>query len=327
MKKLNKMLRELLVCLVTVICLGTNFSTVANATEVEAPADEQAATEARPAAQAVATTAEGSSAAIVEVQDYTIEGGMIEAGKEITVNLTLHNTSSSVNASSTMMTLSNSTGSLYPAYGKSNQIYVGNISAGNTKVVSVPMTIGSNFAGDAIDLTCRFDYASQNARLTNTAMIVIPISGGNTIGVKSINVSSHAIVNGKSLLTFSYVNQSSSNITDAKLSIEGNVSSASKEISLDTVYAGKAYTQDFYVTFKEPGNQAIKVTLQYTDVDGEVTVTDLGTFDVTVSKQNVEEENNSQISFVVSLIGKIVAMAIIIFAAAVMYVYIKKKVF
>ncbi|SFO24610.1 hypothetical protein SAMN04487831_1148 [Pseudobutyrivibrio sp. UC1225] len=302
MRKLNKILKTIIVCLFAIICLGTNITMVANATE-----------------------GEGSVVAIVEIQNYSVEGGMIEAGKEITVNFTLHNASNYLNASSVIMTLNNSTGIIYPSYGKSNQVYVGNILAGGTKEVSVPLVIGDTFSGTAVDLTCQFEYISQNSRMTNTSTIVIPTSGGSTIGVKSIDVSSHAIVNGKSLLAFSYVNQSSANITDAKLVLDGNVSSASKEIKLDTVYAGKSYTNDYYVIFDEAGNQTINVSLQYTDADGEIVVNDLGSFDITVSKESVNSEDESNIAHIVELVGKVGALVFAVLTLIVIAIYVKKR--
>ena len=302
MKKLNKILKAITVCLFAIVCVGANMTMVANATE-----------------------AEGSVVAIVEIQNYSIEGGMIEAGKEITVNFTLHNASSYLNASSVIMTLTNTTGSIYPSYGNANQIYVGNLLAGGTKEVSVPMAIGDTFTGNAVDLTCQFEYISQNTKMSNTSTIVIPTSGGSTIGVKSVDVSSHAIVNGKSLLAFSYANQSSSNITDAKLVIDGNVSSTSKEIKLDTVYAGKSYTIDYYVIFNEAGNQTIGISLQYTDADGDTVVTDLGKFDVTVSKESLAEDDGSEIMKYLNLGGKIVSLVFLLIIVACITIYLKKK--
>lgn len=302
MRNIKNTLKRITICLVAFVCISANITMVAKATEVES-----------------------SSAPIIEVQNYTIEGGMIEAGKEITVNLTLHNTAADMSANSIMMTLSNSTGMIYPVYGNDNQVFVGTISAGKTKTVSVPLTIGDKFIGSAIDLVCQFDYETNGIGLNNVSTIVIPTSGGSTIGVKSVDVSSHAIVNGKSLLEFSYINQSSSNITDAKLIVEGNVSSASKEIKLDTVYSGKSYIQDYYVTFTEPGNQKIKVSLEYTDIDGDTTVTDLGTYDVTVSKESAVETKDNQIGTILKWAGRGIALVVLIVTLVACISYIKKR--
>ena len=310
MKKMKAILQKVTVCLFAVVCLCANISTVANAAEIgERERDRDAA-----------------SVAIIEVQSYTIEGGMIEAGKDITVNLTLHNTATNVSANNILMTLSNSNGSLYPVYGNSNQVYVGTISADQTKVIPVKLTIGNTFTGNAVDLSCDFVYESANTRMNNTSTIVIPTSGGSTIGVKSVDMTSHAIVNGKSLLAFSYVNQSSSNITDAKLLITGKVSTGSKEIKLDTVYAGKSYTEDLYVTFVEPGDQEINISLQYTDTDGTQRLTDLGNYDVTVSKESsFESENNGGSNVIFKWVGIGVAGIVGLIALIAVISYIRKR--
>ena len=99
MKKLINILKTITVCLFAVFCISANITMVANATEVEAEpaaeATEEATTEATTQVRAAAPV-EGSIAAIIEIEEYTIDGGMIEAGKEITVNLTLHNPSSAI---------------------------------------------------------------------------------------------------------------------------------------------------------------------------------------------------------------------------------------
>lgn len=302
MKNIKSIIKKMTVCLCAVLCLGSNLSIVANADEVD-----------------------GSAVAIIEIQDYTIEGGMLEAGKEITVNLTLHNTAANASANSVLMTLSNTTGVLYPTYGSANQIYVGTIAAGGTADVSVPLTIGANFLGDAVDLTCDFKYETAGISMSNASTIVIPTSGGSTIGVKSIDVSTHAIVNGKSLLSISYVNQSSTNITDAVLIVDGNVSSTSKEIKLDTIYAGKSYTEDYNVTFKEAGNQEVGITLQYTDANGETVSTDLGTFGVTVSKENTDVVESKADNPILLWAGRGVSGLVLLVVVALVVVYVKKK--
>lgn len=320
MTKKNTFKRLTVVCLLTVVCSFFNLFTVANATEVEEPVAEAA----EEATSVAAPVVSGSAVAIVEVEDYTIEGGILEAGKEITINLTLHNTSKNAAATSVMMTLSSESGMIYPVYGNSNQIYVGSIGAGASEVVSVPVSISEQFTGDMADLTCQFDYESSGSRMNNMATIVIPTSGGNTIGVKSIDVTSHAIVNGKSLLSFNYVNLSNKNITDAVLTIEGNVSSNSKKIKIDTIYAGKSYSHDYYVTFTKAGNQDISIKLSYTDIDGETVETDLGNYSVTVSQENTGASTTVP-SKILTWVGRVVAVLAGLAVVFVVVVYVKKR--
>ena len=315
MKKINTILKTLFVCLFAVVIVGANTTFVSFATEVEETAEAEQETPA--------LVAESSVVAIVEVESYTIEGGMLEAGKDVTVNFNLHNTSDTYSASSIIMTMTSSSGMIYPVYGTDNQIYVGTIGAGKTKTVSVPVTVSSFFRLDSVDITCQFDYISSNNKLGNTSTIVIPASGGTTLGVKSIDLSSHAIVNGKSLLSFRYANNSEVNITDAKLVINGNVSESSKAIKLDTAYAGKSYNKDFYVTFVEDGDQEITVTLEYTDIDGSEVSTDLGTYRILVSKET-EEDVVVTPNRMLSMAGKAVGVLVLLGAVCVTIVYIKK---
>lgn len=315
MKKINTILKTLFVCLFAVVIVGANTTFVSFATEVEETAEVEQETPV--------LEAESSVVAIVEVESYTIEGGMLEAGKDVTVNFNLHNTSDTYSASSIIMTMTSSSGMIYPVYGTDNQIYVGTIGAGKTKTVSVPVTVSSFFRLDSVDITCQFDYISSNNKLGNTSTIVIPASGGTTLGVKSIDLSSHAIVNGKSLLSFRYANNSEVNITDAKLVINGNVSESSKAIKLDTAYAGKSYNKDFYVTFVEDGDQEITVTLEYTDIDGSEVSTDLGTYRILVSKET-EEDVVATPNRMLSMAGKAVGVLVLLGAVCVTIVYIKK---
>ena len=316
MKK-NLIKKITVVCLLTAFCSFFNIYTVANATEVEEPA----ATEV---AETVEAPVASSSVAIVEIADYTIEGGILEAGKEITINLTLNNTSRNTAATSVIMTLSSASEMIYPVYGNSNQIYVGSIGAGASKTISIPVTISNQFAGDMADLTCEFNYESSGSVMNNSATIVIPTSGGNTIGVKSIDVTSHAIVNGKSLLSFNYVNLSNKNITDAVLTVEGNVSSNSKKIKIDTIYAGKSYSQDYYLTFTEAGNQEISIKLSYTDIDGETVETDLGNYSVTVSRESEVAEASTP-NVILTWVGRVIAVIAGLAVVFVVVVYIKKR--
>ncbi|SDB46700.1 hypothetical protein SAMN02910298_02341 [Pseudobutyrivibrio sp. YE44] len=326
MKNRLFIIKKSAVCLLTAVCAFTNVSLIANATEETEPTEEVAtATESTEATEAPSPVAEASSSAIVEIEGYTIEGGMLDSGKEITVKLNLHNTGSSTAATSLMLTFSSASGMAYPTYGNDNQIYVGTIGAGQNKEVEVPLSISSQFVGDAIDLTCKFNYLAGGQSMNNEASLIIPKSGGSTIGVKSLSVSSHAIVNGKSLLSIGYVNQSGSNISDAKLVVDGNVSSSSKSIKLDTIYSGKSYNEDFYLTFKESGEQDVSVALVYTDVSGEEVHTDLGTFGVSVSKETEAEAEDNAVMNILAIVGKIVSLVGVVFVGALLVLYIKKR--
>lgn len=226
---------------------------------------------------------------VVEVKDFSIEGGVLTPGSEISLNVTLHNTSSSSVAESVMITIKADKKLVYPVYGSDNQVFVGAIKAGEDASVSIPLTVSSTFSGDPVPVDFEIIYSSKGNTLSNATSIIIPSAGGNKIAIKSVDVATHAVVGGRSLISMRYSNQSNEDIADAKLYIEGNVSSDYREIEMDTIYSNKDYLDDYYVCFSADGNQDITISLAYKDAEGNQYNENLGTYTVSVSKTISEE--------------------------------------
>ncbi len=271
------------------------------------------------------TVSANLSSALIGVEKYSIGTGILEAGKDVTIMLTLRNLSSNVGANNVMITTSSTSGMIYPVYGSDNQIYVGNISAGSTKEISIPVSVSPKFNGDYVDFTCEFAYQSGLNKLSNTSTMIIPTSGGSTIKVKAISLSSHASVNAKTLLSISYSNNSGSNITDAKLVVDGNVSFDSKSIPLGTVKPGKNYAEDLYIIFSEEGSQNVNIKLTYTDISGEPVEIDLGKYTVSVSEELAPTVSGKGYDKNLSLIGKLIALVAMLAACVCTFFYIKKR--
>ena len=307
MKKINSILKSCVLGLLTILFLITNNSIVARATET----DDKAIS--------------GAGAAVLEIASYSVDGGVIEAGKTVTVNFVIHNTSSSAGASNVLMTISSTSSMAYPVYGSDNQSFVGSVSAGATAEVSIPVTISSKYSGDVLDLTCKLDYETKGIKASNSSNIVIPSSAGNTLWVKSIEVSKRAVVNGDSLVSVSYANVGTEDISGAELVLEGAVSADSERISLGTINSGKTYTEDFHISFIEMGDQQISVKLVYPVSEEEVSETNLGTYSVTVSAPVTTEVVDESTQAMLSLIGLAVAAAAFIAAVVVIIMYIKKR--
>lgn len=290
-------------CLLAMLIGGAGFDVTAQATEAETV---------------------NPSAAVVVIDSYSIEGGTLAAGKEISVELTLHNASMTAAATNVLMTVSSSTGLIYPSYGSDNQFFVGTIAAGASETLTVPVTIAPNYNSEMLDLVCKFDYASMNTKMSNTATVVIPNSGGGSIEVKSTNVSTHATVNGESLLSISFVNLTSEKVTDAEILVNGTVSPDSKVISLGTIKANKNYSEDLRIKFTEAGDQEIELVFAYTDVDGQRVETDLGKYSVEVEENLVTTASNENEGMIL-WIGRGISVLGLILAAVAIILYIKKR--
>ncbi|MCR5670173.1 MAG: hypothetical protein K6G10_04140 [Butyrivibrio sp.] len=263
-------------------------------------------------------------AAVVEVESYSIEEGFLQAGSNVTIDFVLHNTSALAAANSLIMTVSSESNMIYPSFGSDNQIYVGSIKAGESQQVSVKVTVSPELTADMTDLTCRLDYVSAGRQMSNTSRMVIPTTGARTIGVRSVEVSPVAKVDGKTLISLSLVNNGNANITDAELVIEGNVSDESKNIPLDTIYFGKTHSEDCQITFTESGEQSVNVSLGYTNTEGEKEKIELGVFTVTVEEDAAEiTEKGSNAAL--GTIGKVITFLSLFAAAAVTVGYIIKR--
>ena len=299
-------------------------ATAAEGEEAEAAEEVPATAESTNVIQTEAELNADSKVAYVEVEKYTIEGGLLESGNELTINLTVRNISSVAAAESLVMTMSSESSMIYPKYGTDNQIFIGKLLPKESKTISIPVTVSSKFEGDATDFSCRFDYLSLDNKISNTSSMIITTSSGKGLIVKSMDLSSHAILNGKSLLSISYSNKSNGNITDAQLLIDGNVAAESKIIRLDTVYAGKNYTKDYNVTFTKAGNQDVSVKLVYTDVTGERLQADLGSYSVTVSDE-VTARRGSTTSKALLWGGRALAGIVLLVAFVFGFIYFKKR--
>lgn len=308
MKNLLFVLKTSVGCLLAIYLFFFNISTVAKA--VEADESQQMS---------------GSTVALVEISSYEISEGIIEAGRDVKINVNLHNASTTTNAHNVIVTVSSSSGMVYPTYGHDNQVYVGTIGPNKTSTATIPVTISPDFNGNAIDLTCSIAFESRGTRLSNVATMVLPTSNGSALAVKSIDVSPKAIVYGKSLLSVNYVNNSADSINDAKLIITGNVDSDSNEIDLGAISAGKSYLKDFYITFVETGSQEIEISLTYSNSNGEVVATDLGTYNVNVEAEGAAAADNTSDNTNILWIGRGVSLVAMIAALCAIIVYIRKR--
>ena len=270
-------------------------------------------------------TEEISFNSIVEIEGYEIEGGYLQAGKNANILLTLRNANRVSAANNVMVMISSNSGMIYPEYGSDNQFYVGSLTAGSSTTITIPVTVNSKLEADYVDFICEIVYESSGRKITNKATMILPSDSVSSVAVRSVEVSSHSIVNGKSLLSINYSNNSTDSINDAKLIVDGNVSESTKVINLDYIGAGKTYTKDCNIVFTQPGIQQIEIRLQYTDQEGNVIENDLGVYTVTVEQQTATGAAQSDENAMLNLVGMAIAAIALIVSAGVVIVYIKKR--
>lgn len=269
-----------------------------------------------------------AESAVINVEDYEVEEGVLVAGEQVTIDVTLKNNSKTVSAENVVVTLDSANYALLPVYGEDNQIYVGTIEADSTKKIEIKATVNSAYTADAAQLKMQFTYISGMSALSNATAIYIPTYASGNLIAESTVVSGNATVGARTLVSVKYKNASTADISDLKLIMSGNISDDNKEQSLPMAGAGKTYTEDYYVSFTESGIQTLTIQYQYTDNQGNTYVTDCGEYKINVtndvaaegSDAVVESENNS---FLMTKFIMLIAVGVGI--VIVIVIYLKKR--
>ena len=189
----------------------------------------------------------------IEVVDYSLDSEVLVPGKDTVLQLNVHNMSSTKDADAVYLIISSSTGKVFSNYGTDNQYYIGSIKSNENKSIEIPLSVSNVFDGTGAELVCQFSYTVGTSNGANNVRIMLPATGGTPIVVKTVEIGSTAILNSKSLLSVTLWNNSSSDISDAKLIINGNVSEDSREIKLDTLDPLQNYSEDCQITFTKAG--------------------------------------------------------------------------
>ncbi len=262
---------------------------------------------------------------VIEVESYEVEDGYIQPGKDNTIKLTIKNANKHSAAHGLVAVVSSSSGKIYPQYGIDNQFYVGTLEGGATTTIDIPVMVVSGFTDVYVDFTCNLTYEIGGIKTTNSSTMVLPTQNMSAVVINSIDVNTHASINGKSLLSIDYSNNSSENAIDAMLLVDGNVSDSTRIIDLGSVISGKSYTKDCFIVFTEAGEQTIKINLKYTNKDGEHIEHELGSYIVRVDENVDSGVNEKYVSPVLIVAGRILSLLALVIAGIITFAFMKNR--
>lgn len=271
-----------------------------------------------------------ASSAVVGIRSYEVLEGSLNPGEEVTLKLVLENNSKVMAAENVVLTYDADGNKIFPVYGEGNQVYVGNIEASGTKTIELSLMVAKDYHADMVVMNINMDYVTAGTIVTNNVTLNIPAYVLGKLVSESVVVASNATVGVNSLVSIRCKNEGTSDISDAKLIVEGMVEENSKEIVLPILSAGKTYTQDYNVRFAESGIQTIQLSYQYTDKQGMMYTVECGEYKVNVTNAVntmgnstvIVEQTNSGNSIMLQLILLAGAAAAIV---AVSVMYIKKR--
>ena len=247
-----------------------------------------------PATVVNAAQISSADSAVVAIEKYEIvEDGLIP-GEEITLKLSLKNSSMTADAQNTVLTFEAANGYLKPVYGDDNQIQVGTIPAGSIVDVEMKAVVNRQYDADTAQMKCYFTYISKAVSLSNTVVIDIPTNVTGSLTAESVTVVEKATQNVNTLISMRCKNDGTAAIAGAKLIVDGNVAEENRTISMDTIGAGKTASDDYEICFVESGIQDLKLQIQYTDANGDMRIMECGEYKVNVV-ENVSEAINDTV--------------------------------
>lgn len=270
------------------------------------------------------------NSAIIGIDSYEVAEGSLNPGEQVTLIIKLKNNSSVASAENIIMTYETEGNKLYPVYGEDNQVYIGNIEAGASKEIEISFMVAKDFLADMARMNMEFDYASAGTIVNNNVTLNIPSHVAGDLISDSIIVANNATVGVNSLVSIRCKNGGITDISDARLIVNGNVAEDSKEIELPIINAGKVCSEDYYVRFTESGIQTLQMEYRYTDNQGVTYTVDCGEYKVNVTNSVSEAENGTvvveQVYSSSSIMIRIALLVVAVLAIVVtVVIYIRKR--
>lgn len=210
-----------------------------------------------------ATEANGQEAPLIMVEQYAVTDEKIVPGQDFTLTLVLKNCSSSQTVSNVMIDISNPNG-VAPIYGTVSQVYVGNISAGQSKEISLEYNSWTSIMGDTLD----FNLTIVSDQATNYVVLRIPVGSDSPFSVTSASITSELREGevGNAALSFRVLAESNVRNMSMVLKENGEVIASSM---IGIVTAGTSKSQSLPFTLETVGEHAIEIILQYDDEVGQ----------------------------------------------------------
>lgn len=259
---------------------------------------------------------------VITIDSYELTKGDFSPGSKNTITLTIKNNGTKYTADSVTVTYT-SLENVNPAFGVGNQVVINSLAAGaSTKVsfdVCVPTAIEAEYATLSFNMAyVVFGEGEDYKDFSNAVNIALPVQYDQTFSVNSVSVADTTSVGATTLVSISYSNGGTKDVTNVVLNIEGNIESDNKKVIIGDLSGGQTEYKDTYVKFLESGTQNLSMTISYIDADGRSITKDIGTstVDVAPSKSKdtgnqVTVEKNSSSTYM-----KIAIIAIVILLAA-----------
>lgn len=228
------------------------------------------------------------------LESYEVISDELTAGKDGVVQLKIKNQSTTTNAYNVLLSYISADDKIYPVYGKSNQVYIGKVSAGKTVTVDVEVSVSDVLDTDSVLTTFEVAGSDGKNNFYNQFFIAIPVIEKLSMKVNNVSLSQTSVLGAKSLVSVGYSNDGLEDIYNAIMHVDGNIDITQKNVVIGDVLVGENKHLDYYVNFQQVGNQPLKIYFTYQDKNGNKYVSDASEHMVKVTDTATYEEGNKE---------------------------------
>ncbi len=263
----------------------------------------------------------------VMIEEYTTSDEEIVPGQEFELELKLRDTSEYYDVYSVVVTVNDKTDSVYPVYGKSNQVYIDRIYARNYTTITIPMQASETITDSAVPIEITITYNDNYfvEKQSNSTILYLPIKMSGNLNVISCSVPESSSTGTKARVSVSYENTGLKSLSNIQLHVVTQ-DGADLVTDLYSLSGGSTNSADIYLECSEKGNMPVCVYFTYQDDTGEAFETDEQSYTIRVVESN-EDENGQKVVVVGSKVDyfTFILMAAIIAVAFVILVTLKKR--
>ena len=227
------------------------------------------------------------------LESYEVVSDDLTAGNQGVIRLTIKNESKDKDALNVLLSYISEDNKIYPVYGKSNQVYVGNIAAGKKVTVDVEVSVSDTLDTNTVLTTFELAGTDGTINFYNQFFVAIPVVEKLSLKVNNVSLAQNSVLGAKSLVSVGYSNDGLEDIYNAVLHIEGNIDVAQRVVGIGDIAAGENKYLDYYVIFQQSGNQQLKIYFTYEDKNGNAYSSDVTENTVKVVETTQTETDNS----------------------------------
>ncbi len=274
----------------------------------------------------VTVSATGEENPRVIIESYSISEDEVKPGQEFELTLTLRNTSQFYDVYNVVITMKDTSKSIYPVYGSTNQAFVNRIYARKNTEITIPLKAMDDISVDVIPLQFNISYNDNYfiEKQDNDIDISLPVRLAGDLNVIASTVPKSVSEGTKARISLTYENTGSEGLYNIilKTSANGKVT----ETNLYSIGGGEKSTTEVYLDCQQIGNVPFSYYFVYEDEKGVMYRTEVFKDNFQVVESGMKVNQGDIVTVDKGVNGMtFVILAAIVTVAIVILIVIKKR--